>query len=402
MEKIPVIVLAAGKGTRLWPLTATTPKPLIKTIGKSILEHNLDAVLPYISEIVLIVGHLQEKFNEQIGTSYHGVPVSYVLQKDQIGTGHALYLARDKVKTANFLWMYGDDYYGGQIFQDIMQEGNATPTRELEDWQNYGVFKIRDQQLVDAIVEKPKKYIGKMVSIGVFILQKEIFSYFERIKKTVREEFEVTDMISLYAKDFDIKIIKTEGKWFPIGYPWQLLDLTEYLCGSLKTDIQGEVEKGAVIKGKVYLGKNSLIKSGAYLEGNFYIGENCVIGPNCHLRNFASIGDNCLVGNAVDLKSSVIGDGTKISHLAYVGDSVIGNNVNLAAGTITANLKHNQSSVKMRIKEQLVDTGRRKLGTVIGDNAKTGINTSIYPGRKIGQGVWTIPGEVVAEDKLKS
>ena len=91
-------------------------------------------------------------------------------------------------------------------------------------------------------------------------------------------------------------------------------------------------------------------------------------------------------------------DGSKIPHLSYIGDSVIGENVNLGAGTITANLRHDNGNIKSMIKEKLIDTKRRKFGAVIGDNVHTGINTSIYPGRKIWPGKTTLPGEVIKKD----
>ena len=106
------------------------------------------------------------------------------------------------------------------------------------------------------------------------------------------------------------------------------------------------------------------------------------------------------VGQAVEVKNSVIGDGSKVPHLSYVGDSVIGEDCNLGAGTVIANLKHEKSNVKSMIKGKIIDTGRRKFGASIGDNVKTAINTSIYPGRKLFPDTTTLPGEVVKKDKV--
>jgi bifunctional UDP-N-acetylglucosamine pyrophosphorylase/glucosamine-1-phosphate N-acetyltransferase len=105
------------------------------------------------------------------------------------------------------------------------------------------------------------------------------------------------------------------------------------------------------------------------------------------------------VGNAVEVKNCVIGDHVSIGHLSYFGDSVFGCGINIGAGTIAANLRHDNASVKSIVKGQVVDTGRRKMGAVIGDNVHTGIHTSIYPGRKIWPGKATLPGEIVSADK---
>jgi bifunctional UDP-N-acetylglucosamine pyrophosphorylase/glucosamine-1-phosphate N-acetyltransferase len=322
-----------------------------------------------------------------------------VEQKEQLGTADALNQARDHVKTDRFIALYGDDIYDPVIFSEIMQEQNAVAAKEKEEWQNYGVFRTDDKGYLKDIIEKPQHFVGKLVNIGVFMLQKDIFLYYEKIPQSVRGEYEVTDMISLFSRDKAIKVIQTQGYWMPIGYPWHLLDATKFFIEHIQTDIQGTVEEGVTIKGKIILGKGSIIRTGAYLEGNFIIGENCDIGPNCYLRQFVVLGDECKIGNAVEVKASIFGANVKASHLSYIPDSVVGNNVNFGGGTIIADLKHNQSNIKMIVNGKLIDTGRRKLGTIVGDGTRTAIHTSIYPGRKLDSGAWTLPGEVVKEDK---
>lgn len=152
-------------------------------------------------------------------------------------------------------------------------------------------------------------------------------------------------------------------------------------------------EKGAIISKEAIIKKGTIIKSGSYIEGRVYIGENCVIGPNCYIRDGSVIENNCKIGASVEIKNSIIGSMTKINHLSYVGDSIIGENCNLGAGTITANLRHDNSTVKVEVKDKLIDTGKTKLGAIIADNIKTGIGTLIYPGRKVLKN--TLPGEKV-------
>jgi bifunctional UDP-N-acetylglucosamine pyrophosphorylase/glucosamine-1-phosphate N-acetyltransferase len=209
---------------------------------------------------------------------------------------------------------------------------------------------------------------------------------------------ESTDMVTAYAVKNPVTVISSDDRWIPIQYPWHLLDAAEHILSTMDSQIDGTVEEGAVIKGKLMLGKNSTIKAGAYIEGHVFIGENCEVGPNCYIRKFASIGNDCVIGHAVEIKGSVLGDNTKVPHLSYVPDSVLGNNVNYAGGTITANLKHDHSNVNCMVNGELVDTGRSKFGTVIGDNAKLGIHTIIYPGRKIDNDKSTLPGDIVKED----
>jgi len=146
------------------------------------------------------------------------------------------------------------------------------------------------------------------------------------------------------------------------------------------------------------LAKGSLVKSGAYIEGPVYVGEGAVVGPNAYLRAGTSLGKGVKVGAGCEVKNSIVMDEARIPHLCYVGDSILGNGASLGAGTITANLKFNDSNVESRVKGRPVDSGQRKLGAIFGDRVKTGINVSIFPGVKIGADAWIGPGAVVRAD----
>ncbi|OGV35090.1 MAG: hypothetical protein A2020_15510 [Lentisphaerae bacterium GWF2_45_14] len=184
-----------------------------------------------------------------------------------------------------------------------------------------------------------------------------------------------------------------------IDYPWDLLAINEEIINSIEYDeIEGVVKERVTIEGKVKLGKGSVILPGVYIEGNAVFGENCKIGPNCYIRGATSAGDKCHIGQAVEIKNSILMDNVSIGHLSYVGDSVMCSKVNFGAGTITANLRHDGKNHRSMVEGSLVDTGRRKLGVIIGDNVHTGIHTSFYPGRKMWPGFSTCPGEVVQQD----
>ncbi|MCH2174834.1 MAG: hypothetical protein MK193_03810 [Lentisphaeria bacterium] len=185
-----------------------------------------------------------------------------------------------------------------------------------------------------------------------------------------------------------------------IHYPWDLLRTNanyheHYVDDSI---IEGKVHEGAHINGTLLLGKGSEVLPGVYIEGTVITGENCRIGPNCYLRGPISLGDKCKIGNACEVKASVLSSGATVGHLSYVGDSILGEKVNFGAGTITSNYRHDASNHKSMIEGTLIDTGRRKFGTIIGDHVHTGIHTSIYPGRKLWPGVTTVPAEVVRKD----
>ena len=184
-----------------------------------------------------------------------------------------------------------------------------------------------------------------------------------------------------------------------IRYPWEFIQVNEQLVSQLsETKNQGDISPAAHIDGVITVGKGTRILPGVVIEGNAVIGENCKIGPNCYLRGSTSIGNDCHVGQAVEIKNSIIGNNTSIGHLSYVGDSVIGNHVNFGAGTITSNLRHDGTNHLSRVRDELIDTGRRKFGTIVGDGTHTGILTAIYPGRKLGPGSQTRPNDSVQHD----
>lgn len=193
----------------------------------------------------------------------------------------------------------------------------------------------------------------------------------------------------------------TEAPSFRISYPWDLLTLNEEVIDAIsESEILGEVSPLADITGHLMLGKGSRILAGTVIEGTVIIGENCRIGPNAYIRGNTSIGDNCKIGNAVEVKNSAIYPNTKISHLSYIGDSIIGSHVNIGAGTIISNYRHDTRNHRSMVGGELIDTGRNKLGCIVGDGVRTGVNTSVYPGRKIGKGRMTRPGAIVDKDLM--
>ena len=190
---------------------------------------------------------------------------------------------------------------------------------------------------------------------------------------------------------------------FLIRHAWDLLRANELHLATLgESRIRGEVHPLAVIDGIVEIGPGTRLLPGVVIEGNAVIGANCKIGPNCYIRGNTTIGDGCHIGNAVEIKNSILLNRTNVGHLSYVGDSILGEGVNLGAGTITSNLRHDGATHRTLVDGRLVDTGRRKFGTVIGDGVHTGIHTSIYPGRKLWPGVSTLPGEIIRKDVVSA
>jgi UDP-N-acetylglucosamine diphosphorylase/glucosamine-1-phosphate N-acetyltransferase len=220
-----------------------------------------------------------------------------------------------------------------------------------------------------------------------------------RTAPSERGEIEITSAVQTLAEEGVFRVVTAEGYWLPTGYPWHLLNANEFLLErTLRHEIRGEVSPAAHLSGTVNIGEGTVVRPGAVIEGPVLIGRDCTIGPNCWLRPGATLGDRCRVGQAVEIKNSILFDGATVPHLSYVGDSILGEHVNFGCGTITANLRHDHKNVGSTVKGELVDTGRRKLGAIVGDHVHTGINTSILPGRKLWPHTMTLPGQVVSKD----
>ncbi|MBI5390451.1 NTP transferase domain-containing protein [Candidatus Woesearchaeota archaeon] len=391
------VMLAAGSSTRTAPLTVTRPKPLLCVAGKSILEHNLSQLQGLVDEVIIIVGYQKAMIGDSItALSLGNMNVRCVEQQQPKGSGDAL-LAAKQMLNDRFLVLNGDDLYAKRDLQRLLKvQGAAMLVQEVEHAERFGVV-VEEHGKVKQLLEKPSSPTSKLINTGAYVLDRAVLSL--ALKKSPRGEYELVDFLQPLIKQQQLSAV--HGKdWHPIGYPWNLLIANEASLLNLKKSIKGAVEPYAVLKGVVVIGKGTVIKSGSYIEGPVIIGEHCTIGPNCFIRASTSIGNYCKVGNACEVKNSIVMDHTSIGHLSYVGDSVLGEHVNLGAGTITANLRHDDATVKSMVKGELVDSYRRKLGAIIGDHAHTGIHTSIYPGRKIWPKQTTVPGEVVKEDKL--
>ncbi len=177
--------------------------------------------------------------------------------------------------------------------------------------------------------------------------------------------------------------------------PWQRLDAAAAELRQLRPSVQGMVHPLATVEGVLELGEGSVIKAGCVIEGHVRIGQRCTIGPNAYLRGETSIGDDCLIGNAVEVKSSLIGNRVAVAHLSYIGDSVLGNDINVGGGCIFSNFRHDAGEIRMPWGGGLQPTGRNKLGAAVGDGSRIGCKCVILPGRVIPAGSWTEPGSTI-------
>ena len=245
---------------------------------------------------------------------------------------------------------------------------------------------------VTHIYEKAEDCPSRIANVGLYRFTPDIFDVISQTPKSPRGEYEITDSLQLMLdKGRPISQYKI-GYWLDLSYPWDLLPANESMIGEIEAQNLGEVEENAVIRGTISIGRNTVVRSGSYIVGPVIIGQDCDIGPNCYIRPYTSIGDGCHIGSAVEIKSSIIMKGSKIPHHNYVGDSIIGEECNLGAGTKIANLRLDKKAIMVGS----MDTKRHKLGAIIGDRVETGINASINVGSMIGNNAHIGPGAMVS------
>ncbi|WP_049925560.1 bifunctional sugar-1-phosphate nucleotidylyltransferase/acetyltransferase [Halopiger goleimassiliensis] len=391
------VVLAAGEGTRIRPLSEAVPKPMLPVADRPLVAHTVDAAIDAgADEIVLVVGYEADSVRSYFGTAYRDVPVTYAVQHEQAGTAHAVRAARDHLE-GPFAVLNGDNLYEPASIERLFASAPAVCAVEVEDPRQYGVLSTDADGTVDHIVEKPADPPTNLANAGAYAFPSEAREWLD-VPPSERGEHEITDVLARVIEEYAVTPVTTD-RWMDVGRPWELLEANEWKLHELERRVEGDVSDAAHLEGDVVVEAGATVKPGAVVEGPVLIRDGATVGPNAYVRGATLIEADVSVGNAVEIKNSVLSQGTSVSHLSYVGDSVLGRDVNFGAGTTVANLRHDDRDVRLTVKDDRVSTGRRKFGVVVGDGVKTGINSSLTPGLKLDAGATTRPGEVVERDR---
>lgn len=385
------LILTAGKGTRLYPLTKTIPKPLIPIAGRPLIFHSLDVLKNNVNKVIIVIGHESEKMKKVINSMGYPFKIVWVVQKEQLGTGHAVQICKEYINSTHFFMMYGDIFTAPRVIREIIKLGQSIKHSEgifaaksVKNPENYGCLEIKNDFLVN-IHEKDPHPSSNQINAGIMILPSTIFECLNHTVESSRGETELTDGINLLIQNgAKLPLYYIKEYWIDIGYPWSLLEANEIGLYSSDFHKRPSIPTGVTIEGEVKLASNVTLRPGTFIQGPVVIDENTVVGPNCFIRPASYLGKNVRIGNAVEIKNSIILSNTTIGHLSYVGDSVIGNGCNFGAGTKVANLKLEKNEINMTIQGKILSTGRKRLGVFLGDNVKTGINVSLMPGITIG------------------
>ncbi len=385
------VILAAGKGPKLSPFSDTRPKPMLNVAGRCLFDHNLDMLRASgINDVLVVVGHKKEKLIQQIGEHrFEGLNVQFVEQKRQSSIGDAIMQVRDKILPGeNFLLVYGDIVTSENIFSKIQQSFHSfkspvasiclPPSNEM-----FGNVFLNANMRITRIVEKPKgNEFGNYVLAGVYVLPEAFFEVLSKHKRSMEKAMK--EMIN-----HGLRASMWEEEWLDIVNPWDILTANSILMDSWE---QATIAKTAVLEsnvtlsGLVRIDEGAVIKAGAVLEGPCSIGKDCFIGNNTLVRGYTAVGNGCSVGYGVELKNCVVQDHSSIGRLSFIGDSVIGEKVDIGAGCVTVNRNIDWKPVTVRHNKKGFDTGKPKLGAFIGDEAVIGAGNMIAPGTVVPPG----------------
>jgi bifunctional UDP-N-acetylglucosamine pyrophosphorylase/glucosamine-1-phosphate N-acetyltransferase len=390
------VVLAAGEGTRMRPLTENTPKPMLPVADRPLVAHTADtAIEAGAEELIFVVGYEADAVREFFGDSYGGVPVEFAVQEEQLGTADAVDAASEYLD-GPFAVLNGDNLYDEESLTELFDAAPSIAAYQVPDPSNYGVLSTEGDR-VTAIIEKPADPPTQLANAGAYVFPAEAREWLD-VEMSERGEREITDVVTQVIDAYDVTAVEVD-RWLDVGRPWELLEANEWKVGELDRRIDGEVHGDADLRGDVVVEAGAVIEPGVVVEGPALVRAGATVGPNAYIRGATVLGEDAHVGHGVEVKNSVVMADSNVPHVSYVGDSVLGTDVNLGASTQVANLRHDGQPVQITVKGSRVSTGRRKFGIVAGDGVRTAINTSLNAGVVLSAGATTKPGESVTRDR---
>lgn len=390
------VILAAGEGLRCQPLTLTRSKVMLPVANKPILEHIINALATCgINEIIMVVGYKKERIMDYFLDGIDlGVHITYIEQKGQLGTAHAVNQVSSYVD-CEFIVLNGDNIIESSTISDILKGRSGdvtllTVTREYAE--GYGIVTSTDKRVLK-IEEKPKEDISHMVNTGIYIFNPDIFNEIDFTTVSETGEYAITDTIQkMIDSGKTVNMVHSASTWIDAVHSWDLLRANAYLLERHKHFInKGTIEDGAVVRGNVSIGANTIIRSGSYIIGPAIIGTNCGIGPNTVILPSTTIGDNCTIEPSVQIKNSIIMRDVRIGSFSYISNSIIGAHNSIGSNFIT----ETGDNISIEIKG-IIHTAS-KLGTVIGDGNIIKHRVLTEPGKMIATGCSISSGIIICK-----
>lgn len=393
------LLLVAGRSRRFWPLAE---KSLVPLLGKTLLEHQIGRLREGgCRDITLVMG---DHNGHNMKKLFPGLP--QIRQKDlTFGMQGALLSALPKVK-GPVLIASGNDVIEPSAYRALREAAaekgvdGAILARKVKRYFPGGYLTVKGGRAT-GIVEKPGEgnEPGKLVNIVAHVHNDSKALLMELKKSDHSKDDGYERALAELFKTRRYVVVPYEGAWQAVKYPWHLLPLLEMLLGTItepKISKSAKIHPSATIEGNVIIDEGAKIFANASVIGPCYIGKNAIVGNGALVR-WSSIGENCIVGFATEVKGSLL---TKDvwTHMTYLGDSIIGENVSFGGGTVVGNLRLDEEEITSKLGDILIPTGLTKLGLMVGNDCRIGIRVGTNPGVKIGSGSFVAGGTYMKED----
>lgn len=411
IRDIVAIILAGGKSKRFWPLNN---KNLLDFTEGNLLEYHLKTLIGLGVKDFIVIGNTEVTAFLRVNSKYYkGIAIHRVLQDEaNHGIGKAVLLAWSVYEkyylTRPVYVLNADDIYDfsihRQLFGQMLTKHSFAlfAAFEVSEHKPFGYFKV-DKDKIIGIIEKP---MPDKVPSNLTNMALHLYSDFSKLIDCLKDELSAKDerddlyerAINQLCQKYDVSYIKYTGRWEILKYPWNVLDVSDYFLSTIdkKVSEKTSIDKTAKIEGPVIIEDEVKILEFAVIRGPAVIKKGTIIGTSSLVRN-SIIGKNCIVGFRSEVTRSYVGNNCWF-HTNYIGDSVLGDNVNMGAGSVFANLRLDQKNIYSKIGDNKVDTGRTKLGAISGNGVQIGVNVSIMPGIKIGKNSCLGPGVILNED----
>ena len=398
------LILAGGSGKEMLPLSKNNPKTMLTLHGKHLLEYVFDGLIATnLEEFIVVVGYLGEKV-QSVVENYRqkGIYIEIIDQGDRTGIEGAITSASDHFSEKEpFLLAYGDILTPPMFYQHLMNSyintaaDGAVAVTLVGKSSEFGIAAIDDRGFITKILpETPvREADANYIFAGASVLPGEFFGI-------LREEHKLTAALArLLQEQRRICAAVWQDEWIDVGYPWDMLAANKDIFKALeysRIHKSAKISPSAHISGLALIEENTVIDHNAEIVGPCFIGKNCYIGTNSLIREYSCIERNSIIGYSVEVKNSVIQQGTKIGRLSFVGDSVVGEKASLGSGVTTMNELKDENSQKTtrKIKGRIY----HKLGAIIGPGSVIGSNTVLLPGVVIDSDRIIPPGTVVRDD----
>jgi UDP-N-acetylglucosamine diphosphorylase / glucose-1-phosphate thymidylyltransferase / UDP-N-acetylgalactosamine diphosphorylase / glucosamine-1-phosphate N-acetyltransferase / galactosamine-1-phosphate N-acetyltransferase len=364
------VILAAGEGRRLRPFTLNKPKGMLFIAGRPIISYVIESLAQNgILHIVIVAGYKREVLFDYIGNGRQfGVDIEYVIQERQAGAGHALYQAKNVLK-GEFLVLFGDKIINPEaISQLIPAEPPVIVVKKGKKLPQNGSLQAGG---------KPPNGTDKNIQLNEAMINAGIFAFNDEIFHFLENENNISNAITKMIKEgVSVALLDAAMPWLDVIYPWDILSLNADVMQNITSVQNGKIESGVTLRGKVFIGKGSVVRSGSYIQGPVSIGEGCEIGPNVCILPVSCISNNVIISPFTEISNSIIGEDVHIRSGATIQDSIvdrgcsIGSHYSAVSELTTLNVNGASHNVK--------------IGAMVGECCNIGNSVIALPGAIVG------------------